>query len=153
MSISEKIYLLRKRSALSQEQLAEKLNVSRQAISKWESRISIPESDKLITIADFFNVSTDYLLRDEMTDISIDTNDKIKQKSRSQIIAGILFCIIGAVTALILIIIIASPTILNNVTESSIVTINGNGLLLILCITSLVIGITLILLNKIRRNL
>ncbi len=153
MSISEKIYLLRKRSALSQEQLAEKLNVSRQAISKWESGISIPESDKLITIADFFNVSTDYLLRDEMTDISIDTNDKIKQKSRSQIIAGILFCIIGAVTALILIIIIASPTILNNVTESSIVTINGNGLLLILCITSLVIGITLILLNKIRRNL
>ena len=51
--LSEKLYMLRKRSGLSQEQLAEQLNVSRQAISKWESGTSIPESDKLIAVSEY----------------------------------------------------------------------------------------------------
>ena len=61
MALSEKLYTLRKKSGLSQEQLAEQLNVSRQAISKWESGTSTPESDKLIAISQYFNVSLDYL--------------------------------------------------------------------------------------------
>lgn len=65
MALSEKLYTLRKKSGLSQEQLAERLNVSRQAISKWESGMSLPESDKLVSISRYFGVSLDYLLKDE----------------------------------------------------------------------------------------
>ncbi len=67
MSISEKIQQLRKSNGLSQEQLAEKLDVSRQAISKWESRTSVPDVEKIVLISELFKVSTDYLLKDENT--------------------------------------------------------------------------------------
>lgn len=52
MALSEKLYELRKKRALSQEQLAEQLGVSRQAISKWESGLSVPDSDMLIALSD-----------------------------------------------------------------------------------------------------
>lgn len=63
--LSEKLYMLRKKSGLSQEQLAEQLNVLRQAVSKWESGTSIPESDKLIAISQYFNVTLDYLMKED----------------------------------------------------------------------------------------
>ena len=65
MAFSEKLYQLRRQSGLSQEQLAEKLNVSRQAISKWESGQSFPEAEKLLAISDYFQVSLDGLMKDE----------------------------------------------------------------------------------------
>lgn len=62
MSLSKKIYELRKSSNLSQEQLAEKVNVSRQSISKWESGETVPEIERVVELSKVFNVSTDYLL-------------------------------------------------------------------------------------------
>ena len=62
MALSEKLYELRKKRALSQEQLAEQLGVSRQAISKWESGKAVPETDTLISISKYFDVSLDYCL-------------------------------------------------------------------------------------------
>ena len=67
MNLSEKIQDLRKQNNLSQEQFAEKLNVSRQAVSKWESGQSIPDVDKIIAMSEIFEVSTDYLLKDVKT--------------------------------------------------------------------------------------
>ena len=64
MALPEKLYALRKKSGLSQEQLAEALNVSRQAISKWEGGSATPESDKLLALSNYFGVSLDYLLKD-----------------------------------------------------------------------------------------
>lgn len=64
MALPEKLYALRKKSGLSQEQLAEALNVSRQAISKWEGGSAMPESDKLLALSNYFGVSLDYLLKD-----------------------------------------------------------------------------------------
>ena len=64
MALPEKLYTLRKKSGLSQEQLAEALNVSRQAISKWEGGSTMPESDKLLALSNYFGVSLDYLLKD-----------------------------------------------------------------------------------------
>ena len=88
MALSEKLYTLRKKSGLSQEQLAEQLGVSRQAISKWESGQSVPESDKLIVISNYFKVSLDYLLKEEseqetitetpVTDGTMQTNDRTR---------------------------------------------------------------------------
>ena len=62
MQLSENITQLRKAMGLSQEQLAEQLNVSRQSVSKWETGQSAPELDKLILLSQFFGVSTDELL-------------------------------------------------------------------------------------------
>lgn len=64
MTLSEKLYTLRKKSGMNQEELAEKLSVSRQAISKWENGESLPEITKLKMIADIFSVTTDFLLDD-----------------------------------------------------------------------------------------
>ena len=64
MNLSDKIIKLRKAKAISQEELAERLGVSRQAISKWESGQSTPDVDKIILLSTFFGVSTDYLLKD-----------------------------------------------------------------------------------------
>ena len=69
MKISEKISFLRKRKRLSQEQLAMKLDVSRQAVYKWEADISVPEIDKIKKLALVFDVSYDFLLNDSL-DIS-----------------------------------------------------------------------------------
>ena len=59
--LSEKIYTLRRKSGLSQEQLAEKIGVSRQAISKWEGGLSTPELDKLKALSECFQISIDEL--------------------------------------------------------------------------------------------
>ena len=64
MTISEKIIALRKNSNMSQEELAEKLDVSRQTVSGWESGKVIPAADKVLALSELFNVSTDFLLRD-----------------------------------------------------------------------------------------
>ena len=61
MSFNEKLQILRKEMKLSQEQLADKLNVSRQAVSKWESGASYPEMDKLIALCKLFKCSIDDL--------------------------------------------------------------------------------------------
>lgn len=63
MEISERITNLRKEKGISQEQLANELGVSRQAVSKWESEQSIPDLNKVIALSEHFNVSTDYLLK------------------------------------------------------------------------------------------
>lgn len=65
MSFAKKILNLRTRRGLSQEALAEKLMVSRQAVSKWESGVTLPETDKLVTISNMFGVSLDYLLKED----------------------------------------------------------------------------------------
>ena len=62
MTFGEKLQELRRRSGMSQDTLAEKLEVSRQAVSKWERDETMPETEKVVRIAQLFNVSTDYLL-------------------------------------------------------------------------------------------
>ncbi len=65
MTLGEKIQELRRRYGMSQDALAERLEVSRQAVSKWERDEAVPETDKIIRISQVFGVSTDYLLREE----------------------------------------------------------------------------------------
>lgn len=69
MNISQKILLQRKRKGISQEDLANALNVSRQAVSKWESSQSVPDMDKIVALSNYFNITTDYLLKDEIETI------------------------------------------------------------------------------------
>jgi len=66
MILADKIIELRKKNGWSQEELAEKLNVSRQAVSKWEGALSTPDLGRVLDMARLFGVTTDYLLKDEM---------------------------------------------------------------------------------------
>lgn len=68
MTLGEKLAKQRKAENLTQEQLAQLLGVSRQTISKWESNIAYPETDKLIRLGNIFHCSMDYLLKDEVTE-------------------------------------------------------------------------------------
>lgn len=145
--LSEKLYKLRKNSGLSQEQLAEKLNVSRQAISKWESGTAVPESEKLVTISNYFGVSVDYLLKDDEEDKGKDTDSIVEEKPK--MIAGIIICIAGIVSMVIWgLLSIFSPESSDQIGESSMITIDGNGIFLILCVVAIIVGAGLLLKSK-----
>lgn len=78
MTLGDKLSKLRKENNLTQEQLASVLGVSRQSISKWESNIAYPETDKLIRISEVFDCTLDYLLKDaEETTHNNQSNEKI----------------------------------------------------------------------------
>ena len=89
MTIQEKILYCRKRASLSQEALAEKIGVSRQAISKWETGESVPEINKLLLLANTFGVTTDWLLSDDEPEEqpqskTMESEDNIKQSQQNQ---------------------------------------------------------------------
>ncbi|MBO4494340.1 MAG: helix-turn-helix transcriptional regulator [Clostridiales bacterium] len=63
MNISDRILSLRKAKGMSQEQLAEAVGVSRQAVSKWESEQAMPDMDKVVLLSEIFGVTTDYILK------------------------------------------------------------------------------------------
>ena len=65
MTLAEKILSLRTERGMSQDDLAEKLDVSRQSVSKWETAQSTPDLDKIIKLANLFGVTVDELVRDE----------------------------------------------------------------------------------------
>jgi len=78
MQLGEKLQLLRSRNGISQEELAEKLGISRQSVSKWESGQSIPDLKKLIILSDIYNVTIDSLVKDgDEYDILQETDAKV----------------------------------------------------------------------------
>lgn len=83
MILADKIIRLRKKNGWSQEELAEKMNVSRQAVSKWESAQNIPDLEKILQLGALFSVTTDYLLKDELE--AEEFSDGIDQQSVKRI--------------------------------------------------------------------
>lgn len=96
--MEERINLLRKKMGLSQEELANKIGVSRQAVSKWESGQSMPDLDKIIALSDLFGVSTDYILKG--TDVSDDEGTLNAETSKKIMISGaIIFALLTLIIA------------------------------------------------------
>ena len=82
MNIGEKIYTLRTAANMSQGDLAEQLNVSRQSVSKWENNNSTPDIEKLVLIADIFGITVDELVKSEATEnTNEETNSTPEQSS------------------------------------------------------------------------
>ena len=150
MAVSNRLYELRKKEGLSQEQLAEKLGVSRQAISKWESEQSFPEYEKLVSISNFFNVSLDYLMKDEeKTNPENETQIRDTKKHSEKRIAGTVLCI-GGILCLIIwgLISVFNPTVSDQIQASSMIEIDGNGIFLITALASALFGAALLLKNN-----
>lgn len=86
-SLGEKLHLLRKQAGYSQEELAYKVDVTRQTVSLWESNSLIPKADKLKMLCEIFNVSSDYLLFDRATEQRLsdqnDDTDKLDEEPKS----------------------------------------------------------------------
>ena len=125
MTLAEKIINLRKQKGWSQEELAEKLDVTRQSVSKWESAQSVPDIAKILQMSELFGVTTDYLLKDnEEQENAEAAGEKPKEKNENarlvekaeaeeylsvsraaagKIALGVLLCIISPVVLLLLI--------------------------------------------------
>lgn len=80
MTIGEKLLELRKKKSLSQEEVADKLNVTRQTISKWETDQSTPDFDKIAPICELYDISADELLRDKKIETIEIENEKYETK-------------------------------------------------------------------------
>ena len=120
MILADKIIRLRKKNGWSQEELAEKMNVSRQAVSKWESAQTIPDLEKILQLSTLFGVTTDYLLKDEIEDeeLTIDSssdttvkrismeeaNTYIEQRKKAswRIALATFLCILSPITMMVL---------------------------------------------------
>lgn len=120
MIFADKLILLRKKAGWSQEELAERMDVTRQSVSKWEGAQSIPDIEKIIRLSELFGVSTDYLLKDEIEDEELnvqsndesslrhvsmeEANDFISIKEKTSILIGVatFLCILSPICLLIL---------------------------------------------------
>ena len=102
MTIGEKILNMRKARGWSQEDLAERVGVSRQAVSRWEADSAKPDADRIIAICDLFGVSADYLLRDMEVEDRTVTNSPAEQKKAEKPWASWAMTAFGAVTLFIL---------------------------------------------------
>ena len=80
MTFGDKLQYLRKTKGISQEELASQLNLSRQAISKWENNSSIPDVENIVKLSNIFDVPTDYLLKSEVEIAKLDIKDDSSQK-------------------------------------------------------------------------
>jgi len=120
MILADKIIRLRKKNGWSQEELAEKMNVSRQAVSKWEAAQTTPDLEKILQLSNMFGVTTDYLLKDELEDEEFtegadetpirkitlaEANEYLEQRKDASVKIAIatFLCIIAAIPLLILI--------------------------------------------------
>ena len=121
MILAEKISKQRKKNGWSQEELAEKMQVSRQAVSKWESAGAIPDVEKILMLSRLFGVTLDYLLKDELEDEEFTAgNDNIDMPAKRvtveqanefmalrkaasvRIALAVFLCVIAAIPLLIL---------------------------------------------------
>lgn len=150
--LSEKLYTLRKKSGLSQEQLAQQLNVSRQAISKWESGSSIPESEKLLAISEYFHVTLDYLLKEEADCSQAPEPQSASEhpfQGQKERMFGLVVCVTGIVGLVFWgLISIWNPSISNQIGESSAIAIDGNGIFFVICLAAVLAGAVFLLKGK-----
>lgn len=149
--LSEKIYTLRRKNGLSQEQLAEKIGVSRQAISKWEGGLSTPELDKLKALSECFQVTIDELTGGEPgTDVGSTEQEKPPAADKAaEGRIGVGLCLTGAVCLILFgILMIARPSAVEQMNESSMITLNGTGILIALFVLFMVVGMILTLKKK-----
>lgn len=171
--LSENLYALRHKSGLSQEQLAEKIGVSRQAISKWETGASAPDLEKLRALSECFGVTLDQLAGGgaaktqpggpacagagippngaehaqpaPRADTAADGANHTGAQPAGQSRLGVFLCAAGAVCLILFgLLSLASPSLAEGVSDSSTVTLNGTGILLALCLLLMAAGLVLI---------
>lgn len=161
MILADKILSLRKSNGWSQEELAEKMNVSRQSISKWESAAAIPDINKILTMAKLFGVTTDYLLKDDVENLEYSDEDTVDNSIRvslqevrnfldsrasyaRQIAFGVLLCILSPVLLIVFSGLVNEGTITEGIAY-------GVGIVVLLLLVSSAVAIFIISSAKMKR--
>ncbi len=143
--LAERIYTLRKQHALSQEQLAEALGVSRQTVSKWENGTATPELEKLRALARCFDVTLDELVEGGEPTPASETAHAPARGGR----LGLLLCLLGAVGLFAVGgVMLLAPGRAEALNAASAVTLNGSGIALFLCAAVMCLGLWLTLRRK-----
>ena len=97
MILADKITALRKKAGWSQEELAEQLGVTRQSVSKWEGAQSVPDMDKVVQMSHLFGVTTDFLLKDELSEEEDYTRENKAKSPVIGAVSGIYWLLVTAV--------------------------------------------------------
>ncbi len=135
-NLGERIYRLRSENNLSQGELAEKLDVSRQAVSKWENNISIPELDKIAAMSELFGVTTDELIKGgapkedktQTPPIIIEHTESGFSRGKIMQILGIVFVVLGILLATLMFLLAADWVFI-----AVFILLAVNGVVLIAC--------------------
>ena len=142
MKLSEKLYNLRRKQGLSQEGLAEKLDCSRQVISKWENGTTTPDAEMLKKYSELFCVTIDYLLKEDIeepTSVQAIENNQANKKLLGML--GLVISLLGCISLIVFgaITVLYSETA-NKIAESSVIVINGTFIAMLISVVFVVFG-------------
>ncbi len=147
MTLSEKLYNLRRKQGLSQDGLAEKLDCSRQVISKWENGTTTPDAQMLQKYSELFGVSIDYLVKKDIEEpTSVKPNEKSSENKKLLGILGLVISLLGCV----LLIVFGAITVFNSETadkiaESSVIVIDGTFIVMLASVLFVVFGAVILI--------
>ena len=152
MTLSEKLYSLRHGANMSQEELSERLECSRQVISKWENGVTTPDAEMLGRYSKLFGVSVDYLLRDELEEPTAVCRKEEKGGSRLPQILGLVISLIGCLALVILgAITVFDSKLSEQLAMSSVIVIDGRFMAMLLAVLLVALG-AVILIKSIKRK-
>lgn len=170
MKFGEKLQCLRKQQGWTQEELAAKITVSRQALSKWELGTAIPDTENVLQISKLFGVSTDYLLNDEFESDEDIPAVQVKSDILRKKYTGVIYTVIGGIISVISAISLLIMGILSSIYPAELsypsaeadgmatvktglpafLELNNIGWLFVLCIILLFVGIFIAIYPKLR---
>lgn len=147
MTLSEKLYSLRRKQGLSQEALAEKLDCSRQAISKWENGTTTPDAEMLQKYSELFGVSIDYLVKEDIEKpTSVQPTGKNDGNKKLLGILGLVLSLMGCVSLIVFgaISVLGSETA-DKIAQSSMIVIDGTFIAMVISVLFVVLGAVILI--------
>ena len=156
MTLSLKLYNLRRKQGLSQEALAEKLNCSRQAISKWENGTTSPDAEMLQKYSELFGVSIDYLVKEDIEEPT--SVQPIEKRSKNKQLFGILGLVISLLGCVSLIVFgavsVFGSEAAKKIAQSSVIVIDGTFIAMTVSVLFVVFGAVILIktIKKISRR-
>ncbi len=147
MTLSEKLYNLRRKQGLSQERLAEKLGCSRQVISKWENGTTTPDVEMLQNYSELFGVSIDYLVKEDIEEpTSVQPTVKNNTNKKLLGILGLVIALLGVVSLIVFgAIRIFNSEAADKIAGSSFIVIDGTVIAMLASVLFVVFGAVILI--------
>lgn len=147
MTLAEKLYNLRRKQGLSQEALAEKLDCSRQVISKWENGTTTPDAEMLQKYSDLFCVSIDYLVKEDISEpTSVQPTEKNSQNRKLLGILGLVISLLGCASLIVFgAISVFSSEAADKIAQSSMIVIDGTFIAMLVSVLLVIFGAVILI--------
>ena len=147
MTLSEKLYNLRRKQGLSQETLAEKLDCSRQVISKWENGTTCPDAEMLKKYSELFGVSVDYLIKEDIEEpTSVQPAEKVDGNRKLLGISGLIISLLGCVSLIVFgVISMFCSEAADKIAQSSVIVVDGSFIAMFASVLFAVLGIAILI--------